>query len=165
MHYESRQVPFPVASCVQPFLARPLEPSCADARPGQAHPTMPLQRRREKKCPADAPVGGNSARATIGLEEIEATFAPWVKQAPRQASDGTALTSADRVALQKLNTHLLANPQDTWAQRRGGGTMPCYVFRPLWQYFLMYGHSHDQESQSCTFGLQLYVDGGESHPL
>lgn len=81
---------------------------------------MPLQRRREKKCPADAPVGGNSARATIGLEEIEATFAPWVKQAPRQASDGTALTSADRVALQKLNTHLLANPQDTWAQRKGG---------------------------------------------
>lgn len=48
-----------------------------------------------------------------GSTDIEQTFSPWVKMCPKTDLSQNPLDSVDRVALQKMIMHLLANPQDT----------------------------------------------------
>lgn len=46
-------------------------------------------------------------------EGLEASLAPWVRMCPKLDSDGNQLPTVERVALQRLLTHLLANPGDS----------------------------------------------------
>lgn len=59
-----------------------------------------------------------------GHDELDASMAPWVRMCPKVDSDGNHLPTVERAALQRLVTHLLANPGDSCCSRvpkRGQG--------------------------------------------